>query len=1273
MLAEQADEIARLTALRDKIIDGVTRLAREHAGDHARRAAACRTSRRCSSTASRARPCCCSSTTRASRSRPARRARRARSSRATCCSRSAARRRSLTASLRISLGRFTTEADVDYFLEVFPPIVERLRAMSPVYEKMFGSEVAARHRRPRTRRRTPVLYSDKVMDHFNNPRNVGVIEDADGVGEVGNPVCGDIMKITIKVDDTEHIDDVKFQTLGCGAAIATSSIVTEMAKGMTLEEAAAISKQQVADELGGLPPAKMHCSVLATDGLKVAVDDYLKKHGREPIAGEIKSRRPELRSARRRGRPRRRRTTTTTRDRCRVQRLLPAPVAPSWSVAVARVFVAMSGGVDSSVAAALLLEQGHDVTGVTMQLWPSSDDEGGCCSVSAVRDARRVCDLLGIPHYTLNFRDVFEREVVGPFADEYAAGRTPNPCIVCNDRLKFSDLLAKVSAQGADFLATGHYARIVARCDGRAVARARRRSGQGPVATSSTGSRAPRWSTCCFPSASCTSPRCARSPSASACTSPRSPTARRCASPRRGSTRGRAASARPEALVAGRHRRRSREPSLGRHDGIANYTVGQRKGLGDRRRRTALRRWRSTPPRNRVVVGPTERAARHARRRRRRGLARWRRASASRRWCATAWRRAPPRAHRRMVTARGRVRRAARGRRSRVRLSYATEDDIVPRRRGDHVRELIDCHIHTERCGHATGTVDDYVARRGASAAWYGIAITEHLALPEDLDPHRHLSMPACDLEDYLVEVDLRAQRLPEIADRHRARGRLPAGPRGRDARGYSPRRDTRSDGARVRARQRALHRRVGVRRPAPRRASGTSATSTPRGRDYFALWCDAARAGCSTCMAHPDLVKKFGHCPSLRPARALRRGRAGRRRGRRARSRSPLRACASRSASSTPGTSCSSAFRAAGVAATVGSDAHEPDEVGYRDRRRLRRRCWRPGYAEVRSRTVAVVGGRCRYEPSHASPTSSAPSRQRFPPSGPRTGTASGCSPVTPSARSPASSSRSIRRARPSSAPSQRGANVLRHAPSRVPQDARTGSRPGRGACGRGLRGAGRAVSRSSTRTPTSIARPPPGAAARCARPRRRIKPIERATHADDARHGLRPRRRTPSGSLEAMSGAGAGRVGEYEGCSFTSRRGTGTFTPGPRPPPFAGDPGEPSSAAEVRLEMVAPRSRARGVVGAARGAHPYEEPLIVAADVEIARSSGRMGMLSRAPAGLTLGALATRAAGRSTSPRVSGAIPRRRSRASPRPPARPARSIGDVMASRRAGACGG
>jgi nitrogen fixation NifU-like protein len=129
-----------------------------------------------------------------------------------------------------------------------------------------------------------MLYSDKVMDHFNNPRNVGVIDDADGVGEVGNPVCGDMMKITIKVSG-DRVDDIKFQTLGCGAAIATSSVITEMARGMSIEEAVTITKAQIAEELDGLPPAKMHCSILAADGLKAAVDDYLVKNGREPISG----------------------------------------------------------------------------------------------------------------------------------------------------------------------------------------------------------------------------------------------------------------------------------------------------------------------------------------------------------------------------------------------------------------------------------------------------------------------------------------------------------------------------------------------------------------------------------------------------------------------------------------------------------------------------------------------------------------------------------------------------------------------------------------------------------------------------------------------------------------------------------------------------------------------------------------------------------------------------------------------------------------------------
>jgi nitrogen fixation NifU-like protein len=120
------------------------------------------------------------------------------------------------------------------------------------------------------------MYTDKVMDHFKNPRNMGEIPDADGVGTVGNPVCGDLMTIYIKVKDN-CLEDIKFKTFGCGAAIATSSMITELAKGKTLEEALKISRGDVADNLGGLPPIKMHCSNLAADGLHAAIQDYLKK------------------------------------------------------------------------------------------------------------------------------------------------------------------------------------------------------------------------------------------------------------------------------------------------------------------------------------------------------------------------------------------------------------------------------------------------------------------------------------------------------------------------------------------------------------------------------------------------------------------------------------------------------------------------------------------------------------------------------------------------------------------------------------------------------------------------------------------------------------------------------------------------------------------------------------------------------------------------------------------------------------------------------------
>ena len=129
------------------------------------------------------------------------------------------------------------------------------------------------------------MYSEKVMDHFRNPRNVGEIEDANGIGEVGNAKCGDIMKIYLKVEN-DIITDVKFKTYGCGSAIASSSMATELIKGKTLDEAWLLTNKAVAEALDGLPPVKMHCSVLAEEAIHKAINDYRITHGLEPYAME---------------------------------------------------------------------------------------------------------------------------------------------------------------------------------------------------------------------------------------------------------------------------------------------------------------------------------------------------------------------------------------------------------------------------------------------------------------------------------------------------------------------------------------------------------------------------------------------------------------------------------------------------------------------------------------------------------------------------------------------------------------------------------------------------------------------------------------------------------------------------------------------------------------------------------------------------------------------------------------------------------------------------
>jgi tRNA-uridine 2-sulfurtransferase len=251
-------------------------------------------------------------------------------------------------------------------------------------------------------------------------------------GAAGGAACGDLSRVSLTVANG-RIASVSFDTEGCGATTAASAAVAEMVDGMPVLEAAAIDIDVVDAAIGGLTPAKRHAAQLAADALHRALacaaaspEQLALPATPAPGAG-------------------------------------PGPAAGSGSPPTERVAVAMSGGVDSAVAALLERERGAEVVGVTVKLWadPQTDGAKACCSPEAVLGARALAHSLGIPHFTLDLEEEFRRRVVGRFISGYAAGSTPNPCILCNGEVRIAAMVDLAERLGAGRLVTGHYARIV--------------------------------------------------------------------------------------------------------------------------------------------------------------------------------------------------------------------------------------------------------------------------------------------------------------------------------------------------------------------------------------------------------------------------------------------------------------------------------------------------------------------------------------------------------------------------------------------------------------------------------------------------------------------------------------------------------------------------------------------------------------------------------------------------------------------------------------------
>src|SRR5918998_4281654 len=267
-------------------------------------------------------------------------------------------------------------------------------------------------------------YHPRVLEHLVRPRYAGELDGPSGVGESGDAACGDVARFTVGIREN-HLEDIRYKVYGCAACIAAGSALSELVRDRPLPEAARVSKADLVNSLGGpLPSGKEHALTLVLDALHKALEDQWNRRAGEMLvegyAGGLGRRTHGHKS----------------------------------------VVAAMSGGVDSAVTALLLKEAGYDVATVTFRLHDGERGSRSCCSPDTVLFARDTAHRMGLPHFTLNLKDLFDRRVMQDFVGSYNEGKTPNPCVACNAHVKIHASSFLADELGFHHVATGHYARV---------------------------------------------------------------------------------------------------------------------------------------------------------------------------------------------------------------------------------------------------------------------------------------------------------------------------------------------------------------------------------------------------------------------------------------------------------------------------------------------------------------------------------------------------------------------------------------------------------------------------------------------------------------------------------------------------------------------------------------------------------------------------------------------------------------------------------------------